>query len=161
MPHGARYWKFIFSPSKVQKLLVKQTPLAKALFWEGILVVAKRKNGIGKQLVPDAVSMAGDGKVDKIKAGGRSTSPRKKSPPRKSWLLRRQTSQQQFSSAPSQRMNRSRPALISYPSDAADSTFRATQIPIGWKPSDSFYPKHATSVVAASAAGGRNVRRLG
>ncbi|PYK83583.1 MAG: hypothetical protein DME41_06220 [Verrucomicrobia bacterium] len=83
MPHGARYWKFIFSPSKVQKLLVKQTPLAKALFWEGILVVAKRKNGIAKQLVPDAVSMAGDGKVDKIKAGGRSTSPRKKSPPRK------------------------------------------------------------------------------
>ena len=27
--------------------------------------------------------MASDGKVDKIKAGGRSTSPRKKSPPRK------------------------------------------------------------------------------
>ena len=27
--------------------------------------------------------MAGDGKVDKIKAGGGSTSPRKKSPPRK------------------------------------------------------------------------------
>lgn len=45
--------------------------------------MAKRKNGIAKQLVPDAVSMAGDGKVDKIKAGGGSTSPRKKSPPRK------------------------------------------------------------------------------
>src|SRR5438046_9446840 len=83
MPHGARYWKFIFSPSKVQKTLVKQTPLAKALFWEGILVVAKRKKGIGKQLVSDAVSMAGDGKVDKIKAGGGSTSPRKKSRARK------------------------------------------------------------------------------
>jgi len=83
MPHAIRYWKFIFSPSRVQKPLVKQTPLAKALFWEGILVVAKRKKEIGKQLVPDVVSMAGDGKVDKIKAGGRSTSPRKKSPPRK------------------------------------------------------------------------------
>ena len=45
--------------------------------------MAKRKKGIGKQLVPDVVSMAGDGKVDKIKAGGGSTSPRKKSPPRK------------------------------------------------------------------------------
>jgi len=45
--------------------------------------VAKRKKGIEKQLAADAVSMAGDGKVDKIKAGGRSTSPRKKSPPRK------------------------------------------------------------------------------
>jgi len=45
--------------------------------------VATRKKGIGKQLVPDVVSMAGDGKVDKIKAGGGSTSPRKKSPPRK------------------------------------------------------------------------------
>jgi len=50
-------------------------------------------------------------------------------------------------------MNRSRSGLISYPSGAADSPFQATQIPIGWKPSDSFYPKHATSVVAASAEG--------
>src|SRR5258708_14123132 len=83
MPHGACYWKFIFSPSRVQKPLVKQTPLAKALFWEGVLVVATRKKGIGKQLVPDVVSMAGDGKVDKIKAGGGSTSPTEKSPPLK------------------------------------------------------------------------------
>jgi hypothetical protein len=81
--HGARYWKFIFSPSRVQKPLVKQTPLAKALFWEGILVVAKRKKEIGKQLAADAVSMAGYGKVGKIKTGGRSTSVRKKSPPRR------------------------------------------------------------------------------
>jgi hypothetical protein len=83
VPHGARYWKFIFSPSRVQKPLVKQTPLAKALFWEGILVVAKRKKGIGKQLAADAVSMAGGGKVGKIKAGGRSRSAGKKSPPRR------------------------------------------------------------------------------
>jgi Protein of unknown function (DUF2934) len=45
--------------------------------------VAKRKKEIGKQLATDAVSMAGDGKVGKIKAGGRSTSIRKKSPPRR------------------------------------------------------------------------------
>jgi len=45
--------------------------------------VAKRKKGIGKQLAADAVSMAGDGKVGKIKAGGRSPSAGKKSPPRR------------------------------------------------------------------------------
>jgi len=45
--------------------------------------VAKRKKEIGKQLATNAVSMAGDGKVGKIKAGGRSPSAGKKSPPRR------------------------------------------------------------------------------
>ena len=45
--------------------------------------MATRKKEIEKQLAADAVSIAGDGNVGKIKAGGRSPSVGKKSPPRR------------------------------------------------------------------------------